>query len=45
MLTPPRSCRLEAHLEALGIDVSTFASEWFLTLFSYSFPLPFVARV
>ena len=37
--------RLSAHLSSLGILPTTFASEWFLTLFAYNWPTPWVARV
>jgi hypothetical protein len=37
--------RLSEHLNDLGVDVSFFASNWFLTLFAYQFPTDLVARV
>ncbi|ORY40779.1 RabGAP/TBC [Rhizoclosmatium globosum] len=36
---------LYARLQLLGITASTYASPWFLTLFTYSFPLPLVFRI
>lgn len=33
------------HLESLGLDVSIFASQWFMTLFVYHFPFRAVLRV
>ena len=37
--------RLAAHLARLGVLPTTFASEWFLTLFAYNWPTAWVARV
>lgn len=36
---------LSASLHANGIHVSMYASQWLMTLFTYSFPLPLVARI
>ncbi len=36
---------LLAHLDSIGLDVSIFASQWFLTLFTYHFPFRAVLRV
>ncbi len=33
------------HLVRVGVEPAMFASQWFMTLFAYNFPLPFVARV
>jgi TBC1 domain family member 10 len=37
--------KLGASLQANGIHVSMYASQWILTIFTYSFPLPWVARI
>ena len=37
----PRLC---AHFEALGVDHAMYASQWFITLFTYSFPFELVTR-
>uniref|UniRef100_A0A7S4KTT3 Rab-GAP TBC domain-containing protein n=1 Tax=Guillardia theta TaxID=55529 RepID=A0A7S4KTT3_GUITH len=36
---------LHQHFAEQGFDVTTFTSEWLLTLFAYSFPLNFTYRV
>ncbi|KAL7418747.1 GTPase-activating protein [Cryptotrichosporon argae] len=36
---------LHTHLVRKGVKSSMFASQWFMTLFSYRFPLPLVYRV
>jgi len=36
---------LHKHFETEGISVEVFANQWFLTLFSYNFPLTFVVHV
>jgi hypothetical protein len=37
--------RLAAHLAALEIDHSMYATQWFITVFSYNFPFDVVTRV
>jgi len=37
--------RLAAHLHAHGIVPGMYATQWMLTIFAYSFPLPAVVRV
>ena len=37
--------KLSAHLNSLGLRPSMYAAQWILTLFTYSMPLPVVARV
>ena len=37
--------RLHAHFEEEGIVPDMYAAQWFITLFSYSFPFDFVLRV
>lgn len=37
--------RLSAHFHAAGIHPTMYASQWFLTMFSYSYPFPFCVRV
>jgi len=37
--------KLFAHLDALGVDVSFFAAQWFLTIFVYHFQFRAVLRV
>ncbi|KAI8915064.1 hypothetical protein BC831DRAFT_487980 [Entophlyctis helioformis] len=36
---------LEAHLGSCGITATMYASQWFLTLFSYNFPLELATRL
>jgi hypothetical protein len=36
---------LAAHLHAHSIHPTMYASQWFLTLFAYSYPFPFCTRV
>jgi Rab-GTPase-TBC domain len=36
---------LARHLEEHGVGATMYASQWFLTFFSYSFPLPLVFRI
>lgn len=36
---------LSRHFEDEGVDVAFFASQWFLTLFAYQFPVQFVAKL
>ncbi|KAJ3364450.1 ecotropic viral integration site [Kappamyces sp. JEL0680] len=36
---------LAAHLDSCNITSTMYASQWFLTLFSYSVPLPLVFRI
>ncbi|KAI8611386.1 rab-GTPase-TBC domain-containing protein [Chytriomyces sp. MP71] len=36
---------LHAKFQELGVTATTYASPWFLTLFTYSFPLPLVHRI
>ena len=36
---------LANHLEDQNVDVSFFASQWFLTLFAYQFPVPVLCRL
>jgi hypothetical protein len=36
---------LIAHMEELGIDHSMYASQWFMTLFTYNLPFDIVTRV
>lgn len=36
---------LAAHMEAHGVHAAMYASQWFLTLFAYGFPLPLVERI
>ena len=36
--------RLSRHLRLLGVEHSMYASQWFITLFSYSFPFSVVTR-
>ncbi|KEG07755.1 rab6 GTPase activating protein [Trypanosoma grayi] len=36
---------LHRHFEDAGVDVVFFASQWFLTLYTYQFPLDFSCRV
>jgi len=38
-------CRIAAHLEAMGFDVSLVTTEWFLCLFSKSLPSETTLRV
>lgn len=37
------SPQLYAHLSSQGISAGVYSTQWFVTLFSYRFPLPFVA--
>ncbi|KAI9092857.1 rab-GTPase-TBC domain-containing protein [Phlyctochytrium arcticum] len=37
--------QLFAHFQAHGITATMYASQWFLTLFTYHFPLPLVFRL
>ena len=37
--------RLSVHLRRQGIESSLYAAQWFLTLFTYKFPLQLVLRV
>lgn len=37
--------KLAIHLKRQGIDSSLYAAQWFLTLFTYKFPLQLVLRV
>lgn len=36
---------LMSHFDVQGVDVSFFASQWFLTLFAYQFPITMVSRI
>ncbi|KAK9720093.1 hypothetical protein K7432_004354 [Basidiobolus ranarum] len=36
---------LVRHFQEHGVNTGMFASQWFLTLFAYSFPLPLVLRI
>lgn len=36
--------KLAAHFKSLGIDHAMYASQWFITLFTYSFPFDLVTR-
>ncbi|KAI9312105.1 rab-GTPase-TBC domain-containing protein [Dichotomocladium elegans] len=36
---------LADHMEANGVHAAMYASQWFLTLFAYGFPLPLVERI
>ena len=36
---------LYAHFQTHGITATMYASQWFLTLFTYNFPLPLVFRI
>ena len=37
--------RVHSHLLAQGINSSMYASQWFMTLFAYKFPLSLVFRI
>lgn len=37
--------KLAAHLRTMGVDHAMYASQWFLTLFTYSAPFDFVTRI
>ncbi|CAG8810271.1 28142_t:CDS:2, partial [Dentiscutata erythropus] len=37
--------KLHQHLRSQGINSSMYASQWFMTLFAYKFPLPLVFRI
>eukprot|EP00002_Diphylleia_rotans_P028554 TRINITY_DN5770_c0_g2_i3.p1 TRINITY_DN5770_c0_g2~~TRINITY_DN5770_c0_g2_i3.p1 ORF type:complete len:132 (-),score=30.42 TRINITY_DN5770_c0_g2_i3:292-687(-) len=39
------SPRLSAHLKKYRIDSSLFVNHWFITLYSYDFPLEVVVRI
>lgn len=36
---------LTQHLEKINIGTGLFASQWFITVFTYNFPFDFVVRV
>ncbi|KAI9254060.1 rab-GTPase-TBC domain-containing protein [Sporodiniella umbellata] len=36
---------LFAHFESYGVHPAMYASQWFLTLFAYAFPMPLVSRI
>ncbi|CAJ0640193.1 22008_t:CDS:2 [Entrophospora sp. SA101] len=36
---------LHAHFHLHGVNVGMFASQWFLSLFAYSYPFPLVLRI
>ncbi|CAG8522334.1 10759_t:CDS:2 [Scutellospora calospora] len=36
---------LHAHFLEYGVNVAMFASQWFLSLFAYTYPLPLVLRI
>ncbi len=36
---------LAASIHSNGLHISMFASQWLMTIFTYSFPLPLVARI
>ncbi|KAI8058675.1 rab-GTPase-TBC domain-containing protein [Gilbertella persicaria] len=36
---------LTNHLDLLGVHPAMYASQWFLTLFAYAFPVPLVSRI
>ncbi|RIB10916.1 rab-GTPase-TBC domain-containing protein [Gigaspora rosea] len=36
---------LHAHFLEFGVNVAMFASQWFLSLFAYTYPLPLVLRI
>jgi TBC1 domain family member 10 len=40
-----RLSTLSSHLHKAGIQTSMFASQWIMTLFTYSFPFPIVVRI
>ena len=44
-LVANRLPRLAAHLAAAGVDHAMYASQWFLTIFTYSAPFTLVTRV
>ncbi|KAI8816811.1 rab-GTPase-TBC domain-containing protein [Fimicolochytrium jonesii] len=37
--------KLHAHFQTCGITAAMYASQWFLTLYTYNFPLSFVFRI
>ena len=37
--------RAYAHLERMGVNVALFATQWFVTVFTYNFPFELVVRV
>ncbi|CAG8564573.1 1971_t:CDS:2 [Paraglomus occultum] len=37
--------RLHAHFQLHGVHAAMFASQWFLSLFAYTYPLPLVLRI
>lgn len=37
--------RLDAHLNKHSIHTAMYASQWYLTLFAYSFPISLVLRI
>ncbi len=37
--------QVHAHLEQEGVHATMFATQWFVTLFAYSFPFAFVTRI
>ena len=37
--------RAFAHLERMGVNVALFATQWFVTVFTYNFPFELVVRV
>jgi hypothetical protein len=44
-LVKTRLPRLAGHMELLGIDVSYYCVQWFVSLFSYSMPKDAVLRI
>ncbi|OAD79198.1 hypothetical protein PHYBLDRAFT_121036, partial [Phycomyces blakesleeanus NRRL 1555(-)] len=44
-LLSQRCPRLDAHLTQHSIHPAMYASQWYLTLFAYSLPLPLVLRI
>ena len=45
VLCRERLPRLAAHFEREGVDHAMYASQWFITIFAYSFPFDLVTRV
>ena len=37
--------KIHLHLKTQGINSSMYASQWFMTLYAYKFPLPLVFRI
>lgn len=37
--------KVHIHLQRAGVTSSMYASQWFLTLFAYKFPIPLVLRI